>query len=52
MVAMMVPRAVMPRLTIAPLLRGGWTRLMFLTFLNLFVAMLVVSLGLYRVGGV
>jgi NADH-quinone oxidoreductase subunit H len=52
MIAMMVPRAVMPRVTIATLLRGGWTRLMFLTFLNLFVAMIIVSLGLYHVGGV
>jgi NADH-quinone oxidoreductase subunit H len=52
MIAMMVPRAVMPRVTIATLLRGGWTRLMFLTFLNLFVAMIIVSLGLYRVGGI
>jgi len=51
MIAMMVPRAVMPRVTIATLLRGGWTRLMFLTFLNLFVAMIIVSLGLYHVGG-
>jgi NADH-quinone oxidoreductase subunit H len=52
MIAMMVPRAVMPRVTIATLLRGGWTRLMFLTFLNLFVAMIIVSLGLYPVGGI
>jgi len=52
MIAMMVPRAVMPRVTIATLLRGGWTRLMFLTFLNLFVAMIIVSLGLYHVGGI
>jgi NADH:ubiquinone oxidoreductase subunit H len=42
----------MPRVTIATLLRGGWTRLMFLTFLNLFVAMIIVSLGLYHVGGI
>ena len=52
MLAMMVPRAVMPRVTIATLLRGGWTRLMFLTFLNLFVAMLIVSLGIYHIGAI
>lgn len=52
MVAMMLPRAVLPRVTIGSLLRGGWTRLMLLAFLNLFVALLVVSLGLYTAGGV
>jgi NADH-quinone oxidoreductase subunit H len=52
MVAMMLPRAVMPRVTIGVLLRGGWTKLMLLAFLNLFVALVVVSLGIYQMGGV
>jgi len=52
MVAMMLPRAVLPRVRIDVLLRGGWTKLMLLAFVNLFVALLVVSLGLYTIGGV
>jgi NADH-quinone oxidoreductase subunit H len=52
MLVMMLPRAVLPRVTIGALLRGGWTKLMLLAFLNLFVALLVVSLGLYTIGGV
>ena len=52
MVAMMLPRAVMPRVRLDVLLRGGWTKLMLLAFLNLFIALLVVSLGLYSIGGI
>jgi NADH-quinone oxidoreductase subunit H len=52
MVAMMLPRAVLPRVRIDVLLRGGWTKLMFLAFLNLFIALLVLSLGLYTIGGI
>jgi len=51
MLLMMLPRAVMPRVRIDTLLRGGWSRLMLLTFVNLFLALLIVSLGLYHVGG-
>jgi NADH-quinone oxidoreductase subunit H len=52
MVAMMLPRAILPRVRIDVLLRSGWTKLMLLSFLNLFLALLVVSLGLYTIGGV
>jgi NADH-quinone oxidoreductase subunit H len=52
MLVMMLPRAVMPRVRIDTLLRGGWSRLMVLTFVNLFLALLIVSLGLYHIGGV
>ena len=41
----------MPRVRIDDLLRGGWTKLMLLTFVNLFIALLIVSLGLYHMGG-
>jgi NADH-quinone oxidoreductase subunit H len=51
MIVMMLPRAVMPRVRIDLLLRGGWTKLMILTFLNLFIAVLLVSAGLYHIGG-
>ena len=52
MIAMILPRAVLPRVRIDVLLRGGWSKLMFLAFLNLFIALLVVSLGLYTIGGI
>jgi NADH-quinone oxidoreductase subunit H len=52
MIAMMLPRAILPRVRIDVLLRGGWTKLMFLAFLNLFIALLIVSLGIYQIGGV
>jgi NADH-quinone oxidoreductase subunit H len=51
MLLMMLPRAVMPRVRIDTLLRSGWSKLMLLTFVNLFLALLVVSLGLYHIGG-
>lgn len=51
MLLMMLPRAVLPRVRIDTLLRGGWSRLMLFAFLNLFMALLVVSLGLYHLGG-
>jgi NADH-quinone oxidoreductase subunit H len=51
MLAMMLPRAVLPRIRIDLLLRGGWTRLMVLSFVNLFMALLLVSFGLYHIGG-
>ncbi len=52
MLVMMLPRAILPRVRLDVLLRGGWTKLMLLAFLNLFIALLVVSLGLYTIGGV
>jgi NADH-quinone oxidoreductase subunit H len=51
MLLMMLPRGVLPRVRIDTLLRGGWSRLMVLTFVNLFMALLIVSLGIYRMGG-
>jgi NADH-quinone oxidoreductase subunit H len=51
MMAMILPRAVLPRVRLDVLLRGGWTKLMLLAFLNLFMALLIVSLGIYTMGG-
>ncbi|MGD1054981.1 MAG: NADH-quinone oxidoreductase subunit NuoH [Nitrososphaerales archaeon] len=45
MLIMMLPRSIMPRLRIDLLLRAGWVRLLALSFLNLFLAMIIVSLG-------
>lgn len=51
MLVMMLPRAVLPRVRLDVLLRGGWTKLMVMAFLNILIALLVVSLGLYTIGG-
>jgi NADH-quinone oxidoreductase subunit H len=48
MLVMMLPRAVMPRVRIDTLLRGGWSKLMVLAFANLFMALLIVSLGVFH----
>jgi NADH-quinone oxidoreductase subunit H len=45
MLIMMLPRSIMPRLRIDLLLRAGWVRLLALSFLNLFLAMIIASLG-------
>ncbi len=51
MIVMMIPRSVLPRTRIDLLLRGGWTRLMFLAFANIFIAMLLLSFGIVHGGG-
>jgi len=45
MIMLMLPRAIMPRLRIDMLLRAGWVRLLALAFANIFIAMIIVSLG-------
>jgi NADH-quinone oxidoreductase subunit H len=45
MLFMMLPRSIMPRLRIDLLLRAGWVRLLLLSFANIFLTMLIVSLG-------
>ena len=44
MVFMMLPRSIMPRVRIDILLRAGWVRLLALSFANIFITMLIVSL--------
>jgi NADH-quinone oxidoreductase subunit H len=51
MIVMMIPRSVLPRTRIDLLLKGGWTRLMFLAFANIFIAMVLLSLGILHGGG-
>jgi NADH-quinone oxidoreductase subunit H len=46
MLAMMIPRSVVPRVRIDQLLRAGWVKLLALSFANIFLTMLIVSLGL------
>jgi NADH-quinone oxidoreductase subunit H len=46
MLAMMLPRSIMPRLRIDMMLRVGWLRLLVLSFANIFIAMVIVSLGI------
>lgn len=50
MIVGMLPRAVVGRVRIDVLLRTGWVKLMFLTFLNIFIAMVLVSLGVVHGG--
>lgn len=45
MVFLMLPRSIMPRLRIDMLLRAGWVKLLLLSFANLFMAMVLISLG-------
>jgi len=45
MILLMLPRSIMPRLRIDMLLRGGWVKLLALAFANIFIAMLIISLG-------
>ena len=52
MLVMMLPRSIMPRVRIDMLLRTGWVRLLALSFANIFITMLIVSLGLVHAGGV
>ncbi len=45
MILMMLPRSIMPRLRIDMLLRAGWVKLLALSFANIFLTMVIVSLG-------
>jgi len=45
MILFMLPRSIMPRLRIDMLLRAGWVKLLALAFANIFIAMVVISLG-------
>ncbi len=45
MLVMMLPRSIMPRVRIDQLLRAGWVRLLALSFANIFLTMIIVSLG-------
>jgi len=51
MTALLIPRGVMPRVRIDLLLRAGWTRLLILSFANLFITMLLLSSGILHIGG-
>ena len=46
MVMLMLPRSIMPRLRIDMLLRAGWVKLLAISFANIFLTMVIVSLGL------
>jgi len=48
MVLLMLPRSIMPRLRIDMLLRAGWVKLLALSFANIFITMLIISLGLVK----
>ncbi len=48
MLVMMLPRSIMPRVRIDILLRAGWLRLLVLSFANIFITMVIVSLGVVK----
>lgn len=48
MLLMMLPRSIMPRLRMDMLLRAGWVKLLALSFANIFITMLIVSLGVVK----
>jgi NADH-quinone oxidoreductase subunit H len=48
MLLLMLPRSIMPRLRIDMLLRAGWVKLLALSFANIFLTMIIVSLGLVK----
>jgi NADH-quinone oxidoreductase subunit H len=48
MILLMLPRAIMPRLRIDMLLRAGWVKLLALAFANIFIAMIIISLGVVK----
>ena len=45
MLVMMLPRSVLPRVRIDLLLRAGWVKLLVLAFANIFLTMIIISLG-------
>ena len=46
MVMLMLPRSIKPRLRIDMLLRAGWVKLLAISFANIFLTMVIVSMGL------
>jgi NADH-quinone oxidoreductase subunit H len=46
MIAMMLPRSIFPRVRIDLLLRAGWVKLLAISFANIFLTMVIISLGL------
>jgi len=46
MIALMLPRSIVPRIRIDIMLRTGWVKLLAIAFANIFITMLIVSLGL------
>jgi len=48
MILLMLPRSILPRLRIDMLLRGGWVKLLALAFANIFITMLIISLGVVK----
>jgi NADH-quinone oxidoreductase subunit H len=48
MILLMLPRSIMPRLRIDMLLRAGWVKLLGLAFANIFITMIIISLGVVK----
>jgi len=52
MVIMMIPRGTTARLRIDIMLRSGWTKLLILSFANIFITIILVGFGVAPLGGV
>ena len=50
MLALMLPRSILPRIRIDMMLRTGWVKLLALSFANIFLTMLIISLGVIHLG--
>jgi NADH-quinone oxidoreductase subunit H len=50
MLVMMLPRGFAPRVRLDMLIRTGWVKLLALAFANLFLTMVIVSLGIVHLG--
>ena len=46
---MIIPRGVFPRIRIDIMLRAGWAKLLMLSLLNIFIALLIIELGILPV---
>jgi len=46
---MIIPRGVFPRVRIDIMLRAGWSKLLMLSLLNIFIALLIIELGILPV---
>jgi len=46
---MIIPRGVFPRIRIDIMLRAGWSKLLMLSLLNIFIALLIIELGILPV---
>lgn len=52
MLVMMLPRSILPRIRIDMMLRTSWVKLLALSLANIFLTMVIISLGLVNLGAI